>query len=449
MSSRPSSQSQSTPSLHRRFGALSLKQQPIGPVRSASAAARPTKHPRRDHGAAASSASTSLARRQHGLDRDLRHELTNRQQTPVGGVDAQLRRVQRYVELGADPNYVLPNDADVDQCNPNWYSNRYKEFDYLTPRTNAAEVWALTTPTNALNPMIAIALLKGGLDSRHRAEFGSNALFGMLMRWSRDDVEHAVEAMVTLWNAVAPLLYEGLDPNCVCTKLGSVGNYATRMMILKRGNLDYPAILAHLNHHSVNFGLGYDQLPNQHVWEALGWVYRNRAAPLERCTPLHVAVRNGIQPLVDALLPYVLADVDARTTTKDTALHIAAVRGDHSIFQSLVDAKANLNARNDHGETPLLVAAAHHQSSKIKRSELLAWIVTLHGVDPTAKDTDGHDVVYYARKAKLPNILNWLYEHGAVRPPRTAPSVSVVDVMDAQAALDHKFANADVIDVDP
>ena len=83
-----------------------------------------------------------------------------------------------------------------------------------------------------------------------------------------------------------------------------------------------------------------------------------------------------------------------------------------------------------------------------KRSELLAWIVTLHGVDPTAKDTDGHDVVYYAREAKLPNIRNWLYEHGAVRPPRTAPSVSVVDGMDAQAALDHKFANADVIDVD-
>ena len=69
-------------------------------------------------------------------------------------------------------------------------------------------------------------------------------------------------------------------------------------------------------------------------------------------TPLHYACDNGHMELAMALVDRG-ADVDARDNNGDTSLHLACWRGDMNMAMALIDMGADVNARNDKQMTPL------------------------------------------------------------------------------------------------
>ncbi|GAB3252746.1 ankyrin repeat domain-containing protein [Chitinimonas naiadis] len=86
---------------------------------------------------------------------------------------------------------------------------------------------------------------------------------------------------------------------------------------------------------------------------------QNRSARLEKlgsdadgnAARLHRAVLDGEYALLPVLLR-VCRDLDARTPDGDTALHLAARVGSKISYRLLLQAGANPELRNAHGETP-------------------------------------------------------------------------------------------------
>jgi ankyrin repeat protein len=84
-------------------------------------------------------------------------------------------------------------------------------------------------------------------------------------------------------------------------------------------------------------------------------------------TPMHVAVLSGHPNIVKKLLSKQNKDdIDVKTAFGETALHIAAARGDSAIVDLLISNNADVSACNDSGMTPLHLACLplylHRQS---------------------------------------------------------------------------------------
>ena len=76
------------------------------------------------------------------------------------------------------------------------------------------------------------------------------------------------------------------------------------------------------------------------------------------------------------------ANVDAKNDAGETALHVATIRWDTEIVKFLIGASANVNAKNNKGQTPLHISA---QSGCVKVAEALLN----NGADFNAKDIFG------------------------------------------------------------
>ncbi|HUF22506.1 MAG TPA: ankyrin repeat domain-containing protein [Vicinamibacterales bacterium] len=81
----------------------------------------------------------------------------------------------------------------------------------------------------------------------------------------------------------------------------------------------------------------------------------------------------------------------ASNPTKVTALHAAVSAGQHQIAQWLVEAGADVNARQQIDYTPLMGAAAN---ARMETLELLL----AHGADPSMKTTEGKTAADLARE---------------------------------------------------
>lgn len=115
-------------------------------------------------------------------------------------------------------------------------------------------------------------------------------------------------------------------------------------------------------------------------------------------TLLHDAAESGSWGCVEALVGHG-ADVNARDNTGETPLHRALSRRRIDASRALLNAGADPNMKNFHGATPTLYSALAGPDSL----ELLLS----HGGDSTVVDNSGDGVEYWASRG------NWLMEQEA------------------------------------
>lgn len=93
---------------------------------------------------------------------------------------------------------------------------------------------------------------------------------------------------------------------------------------------------------------------------------------------------------------------------KSNSLHLAAnCTKNPSIIDALLDAGADIEAKNYLGETALIMAVNTNDETKIT-TELIK-----KGADINAKDYQGHSVLAYAKVVKKTYIINLLKKLGA------------------------------------
>jgi uncharacterized protein len=108
---------------------------------------------------------------------------------------------------------------------------------------------------------------------------------------------------------------------------------------------------------------------------------------------IHDAARFGSGSDVRRLLKADPKQRDVRTAMGSTPLHLAATNPDLSAMKALIEAGADVMARDNDGATPLHMAA---YSSRPKNTQLMLEA----GADPMAKTDNGRDAGSMARKVK-------------------------------------------------
>lgn len=81
--------------------------------------------------------------------------------------------------------------------------------------------------------------------------------------------------------------------------------------------------------------------------------------------------------------------IGAKSVNSSTALHLACYRGDHETAKVLVVAGADVNARNDDRETPLIITCHRNFSGCREQATAFIQFLVEHGAQVDAEDEDG------------------------------------------------------------
>jgi ankyrin repeat protein len=127
---------------------------------------------------------------------------------------------------------------------------------------------------------------------------------------------------------------------------------------------------------------------------------------VEGITPL-IWVSQRKYPEIAKLLIERGANVDSKTSTRETPLHVATENNEYSIAQLLVTKGALVNEKNTKGETPLLIASRNKKGLGIVR------LLLENGADINAADFHGWTPLMFASKEHNEDIIKFLAEHGA------------------------------------
>lgn len=96
-----------------------------------------------------------------------------------------------------------------------------------------------------------------------------------------------------------------------------------------------------------------------------------------------------------------------RPNKGNTALHLAAIRGNHSVARSLLARGASIELKNSEGNTALALAVKH-------RHQRIAHILLEEGAKPDARDSGGYTCLHHAIQSWLGiSMVSLLLQHGA------------------------------------
>ena len=116
-------------------------------------------------------------------------------------------------------------------------------------------------------------------------------------------------------------------------------------------------------------------------------------------TALHYAAVEASDPAVMQALVDAGADLEARDVAGSTALHYAAQNHNNGIIKVLIEAGADITATQEGGATALHLAALH--STPAVMTELMNA-----GADVNAEDWDGKTAFDYAKRGQTDEALN-------------------------------------------
>ena len=133
-------------------------------------------------------------------------------------------------------------------------------------------------------------------------------------------------------------------------------------------------------------------------------------------TPLMLATKHKQCNVVDALLSDSHCPVDAKGLDGYTALHYSCKHGHIDIVRTLVKHKANVNARTDSGDTPLIIAAVNNHDN------IVHALLSDSQCSVSTNGENGYTALHYSCKHGHIDIVRTLVKHKANVNARTDSS---------------------------
>ena len=101
-----------------------------------------------------------------------------------------------------------------------------------------------------------------------------------------------------------------------------------------------------------------------------------------------------------------LHDVNSKTSTGSSPLHLSTIDGNQEIIIYLIRRGARVNSTNDRGETPL------HWACKTGRTSIIKLLIKA-GADISTPDLDGNTALHWAAEHNSHRIIKVLLQRGA------------------------------------
>lgn len=121
-------------------------------------------------------------------------------------------------------------------------------------------------------------------------------------------------------------------------------------------------------------------------------------------TALMYAAENDDPRVVQALID-AGADVNAKNDAGGTALMRSIVCENSDVAAALINSGASVNEKNNEGQTALMIAIIVENLDVVK-------VLIAAGADVNAKDAEGENVLRYAMKSCSPEIINTIIAAG-------------------------------------
>jgi ankyrin repeat protein len=124
-------------------------------------------------------------------------------------------------------------------------------------------------------------------------------------------------------------------------------------------------------------------------------------------TALMRACQKGHLTTVQALLGAPGIDIDAKKPDGVTALIVAAAIGKKDVVKTLIDKGADVNITDNHGWTPLMIAAQKDDLSAVQA------LLSVPRIDIDAKKSDGATALIVAVASDKKDVVKALIDKGA------------------------------------
>jgi ankyrin repeat protein len=249
-------------------------------------------------------------------------------------------------------------------------------------------------------------------------------------------------------SAAEALLNAGADPTLL--NLAGFSGFAFSAAYDREEIIKFMLKIDRIRDSFLNDTIGYHILGNAAVngrarivrlLSELGVPFNARALPPHQ-TPLMLAVESGNLETVEALLD-AGADIDARNENGETSLHKAARRDQVEIFRALISRGASVDYRSYIGDNPLTASSGVRGARGVE----LARLAIGAGVDPNQVDGPRMEVALIGAIAiKNHERLIALLELGASPDPQgtsVSPLAAAIALGDQEAAALLRRAGAD------
>ncbi|KAK2668834.1 Ankyrin repeat [Fusarium oxysporum f. sp. vasinfectum] len=111
---------------------------------------------------------------------------------------------------------------------------------------------------------------------------------------------------------------------------------------------------------------------------------------------------------IDTMKLFINSGIDVKVTSSSgqTPLLLAALRGSEGVVRLLIENNGSLEAGNEHGVTPLMGAIQNRHLEVVK-------LLLKEGANPNARDHDGNTALMMAVRVNSQSITKLLISHGA------------------------------------
>ncbi len=157
-----------------------------------------------------------------------------------------------------------------------------------------------------------------------------------------------------------------------------------------------------------------------------------RATDDDGRTALHHAATYG-QVDIALILVDAGADIDAREEDGETPLHYAVWRSELDVAALLIEFRADLEIRNNWGRTPLLIVARETGNAEMARQLIDA------GAEVNLRDEGGESPLDLAAWRGFGDLVNLLLDEGAGLPPSGSNQGQLLAMFAAEKGLDRLF----------
>lgn len=137
-------------------------------------------------------------------------------------------------------------------------------------------------------------------------------------------------------------------------------------------------------------------------------------------TLLHLAARNKSTPKILAMLLAVKPNLEVRNAEGDKPIHVACRYGNMTVIEQLVKLGAEINPKNNKGETPIMLAVGYSSNSNSMDNEMSGMILRYlynNGANLFDQDNKGNTILHHIIKhapdtPEKTKLVRFVIDHG-------------------------------------